>query len=188
MSIEENGCKINFDSNVFFNASHVTDRDITLILLKRELKSIAIEKESKSSSSSDSYCCLDAFSGSGIRSLRAILENNTNITSNNSSILLKQFAIDYDDDAIKRIKSNASLNNISIQYFDSNDKVDWETIINANSSTTSLNSKNTLILFKGKVLEILSLFKAKFDFVDLDPFGSVSKYLPLSIKHTSNLE
>lgn len=175
--IIENNCKIQLNESTFFNAHHVLDRDLTIEILKIEIekrrKIVSNSNNNNNNNNSVILKCLDCFSGSGIRSLRCL---NDDVLKQN----IQQFAIDKDLQSIENIQINAKLNNIPVIKIESNDLkiIDKEFLEN---------EKNSLTLFHSEVLDVLKQNEKKFDFIDLDPFGSVSNYLPFAIKSLSKL-
>ena len=117
--------KISKKLPVFYNPAKKFDRDISVLLLRTAKKKTV----------------LDLLAASGARGLRLAKESKAKVWFN-----------DVNKEAVKLIKKNAKLNNI-----------------------TPLKVSNT------RANELMATMKEKFDFIDIDPFGSPINYVSQAI-------
>ena len=154
--------KISKEMEVFYNPVMKLNRDISVLLLN------SIDK--------DKLNIADPLAGTGIRSIRFVLELN--------KPKIKTIAInDYSKDAINSIKNNSKLNKISkfsiiksIINNSNNDKI----IKKINNE-----SDNNKIKIYNEDANLFLLNSSGFDYIDVDPFGSSNFMLDSSIKRIS---
>ncbi len=141
---------INKGMEVFYNPVMKFNRDISILLLN------SIDKNKLN--------IADPLAGSGIRSIRFLLELK-------KSKIKSIFINDYSRDAFKSIKNNLSLNKLKktrkIKDFPISKSFDFEIIIkNEDANLFLLNSEG-------------------FDYIDIDPFGTPNPYLDSAVRRIS---
>lgn len=131
--------KISKKLPVFYNPIMKFNRDISVLLLN------SIDK--------NKLTIADPLAGTGVRAVRFLLELKKN--------KIKTIAInDYSIDAVKSIKNNLSLNNIS-------------------------KSKDFEIIIKNEDANLFLLNSNGFDYIDIDPWGTPNPYLDSAIRRIS---
>src|SRR3989338_515145 len=154
--------KISKEMEVFYNPVMKLNRDISVLLLN--------------SMDKDKLIIADPLAGTGIRSIRFVLELN--------KPKIKAIAInDYSKNAVKSIKNNLKLNKINkfsiiknTMNNSSNDR-----IIKKNNNETG----NNKIKVYNEDANLFLLKSSGFDYIDIDPFGSSNSYLEAAIKRIS---
>ncbi|HYD03886.1 MAG TPA: hypothetical protein VEC16_06340, partial [Alphaproteobacteria bacterium] len=151
---QDRGGKISKDLEVFYNPAMKFNRDVTILLLN-SMSSLKMV---------DDLQMADIMAGSGVRSLRFMLELDSDlaITSLNVNDKMEGFA--------ELFKKNLELNKEELENNEKNGYVIF--------------NKEKLIITEDDANEMLVTSRG-FDFIDIDPFGSPNDFLDNAITRVS---